>query len=121
MAITAHARDWLCVECAEHPLNLDHDDAGPGEFECDWQRGVCVCPGCGTVVQIVPRPGQAAKVADGDGREHYCSRRVAAVLDQHGVPGMGRTLAQHARRPVIVDPPTPAKPSPPTSDRRTMM
>jgi len=79
----------------------DPYDADPGEFVCDWQHGICVCPGCGAIVRVAARPHSSARVVDGDGREHWCSRQVAAVLAKHGVQGLGGMLAKHAERPVI--------------------
>lgn len=83
------------------------------EARCDWEHGVCCCPGCGAVVQIVNRQGKPPAVTDGDGREHYCQRQIAAVLAKHGVAGMTPILRKHAeRRPIPKDPsasPTPGR------------
>lgn len=81
----------------------------PTDDRCDWEHGVCLCPGCGAIVTVLPRPGQAAKVIDLDKREHYCSRTVAATLQRHGLPLMGPQLARHASRPKL----TPDDPAPP--------
>jgi hypothetical protein len=87
--------------------------------ECDWAHGVCCCPGCGAVVQVVHRSHQTAKVIDGDGREHYCERQVAAVLQAHGVRGLDGLLKRHASRaPVQHDTPPPA--TPPGVERLTL-
>jgi hypothetical protein len=76
---------------------------------CDWEHGVCLCPGCGAVVTVRPRLGQAAKVIDLDKREHHCSRIIAGTLHQHGVKGMGGQIARHADRPIL-DAPRPSAP-----------
>jgi hypothetical protein len=72
------------------------------EIACEWERGVCLCSACGAVVQVLGRPHRPAKVIDADGREHYCERQVAAVLQRHGVPGMEPLLRKHGdRRPLV--------------------
>lgn len=78
-------------------------DAGIG-VDCDWEHGVCVCPGCGTVVHVVARFQQPAKVADGDGKEHRCQRQIAAVLQRHGVGGMEPIIWKHGQRAPIAKP-----------------
>lgn len=88
-------------------------DAGIG-VDCDWERGVCACPGCGAVVRVVARAHQAPKVVDGDGREHRCERQVAAVLQRHGVGGMEAILRRHAERAPIARP----RPGDPGAGRR---
>lgn len=78
---------------------------------CDWEHGVCVCPGCGKVVQVKPDQfthGHPARVVDADNRPHFCGRYIAYVLGKAGVPGMGPLLARHAQRaplPQVAPPP----------------
>lgn len=78
-------------------------DGGIG-VDCDWEHGVCVCPGCGAVVRVVARPHLTAKVVDGDGREHRCERHVAAALQRHGLGGMEAILRRHGERAPIAQP-----------------
>jgi len=90
----------------------------PDDDLCDWQHGVCLCPGCGAIVTVLPRPGQAAKVIDLDRREHYCQRQVAATLQRHGLPLMGPQLSRHASRPKLIpdDPAPPVTPPAPKAN-----
>lgn len=85
------------------PTAWELKDAGI-ELDCDWEHGVCVCPGCGGVVHVVPRPQQSAKVCDADGREHYCRRQVATVLQRHGVGGLEAIVQRHGERAPIAKP-----------------
>lgn len=87
------------------------DLAAPAADRCDWEHGVCCCPGCGAVIQVVNRPGKPPRVTDGDGREHYCQRQIAAALAAQGEPGMGPILQRHAERAPIAAPliPVPAR------------
>jgi hypothetical protein len=88
---------------------------------CDWEHGVCLCPGCGKVVAIkVPVRwfGAAEKppvVVDADNRIHFCGRYFAWRLHQAGIDN-GRALAEYARRPAlqVVEPAPPNRPTPPT-------
>lgn len=105
----------LGLIAGEENAQARQDEAGArGLLDCDWEHGVCCCPGCGAVVQVVNRQGRPAKVVDADGREHFCQRQVAAVLHAHGAPGMLPLLQHHAaRRPLVTPPPEPAAaPSP---------
>jgi hypothetical protein len=118
-----HLRDLDTALFILSKLTQDYDDCGrlygerpalpaarPVQDElCDWEHGVCLCPGCGAVVRVLPRAGQAARVVDADHREHYCGRTVAATLQQHGLALMGPQLARHADRPPLDQP----RPSPP--------
>lgn len=60
-------------------LPLPVFDSPPAPERCDWEHGVCLCPGCGAVVAVLPRVGQAARVVDLDKREHHCSRIIAGT------------------------------------------
>lgn len=92
------------------------EDAAPADERCDWEHGIACCPGCGAVIQVVARNGKPPRVTDGDGREHYCQRQIAAVLQRHGVDGMAPILKHYGERAPIGAPgvgvPTPA-PQPP--------
>jgi len=82
---------------ASPPARPTEDD------QCDWEHGVCACPGCGHIVLVVPRGRtRPCKVVDADGREHYCERTVAAALRRAGVAGLTPVLRKYAERPVIL-------------------